>query len=79
MEFKNIRSEATLQFKAFRFFFEIVKPAREKTLSAGAEVAGIKRYFLANNAKLGNNPLFSFHQSNGLKDNNINKIRIFFQ
>jgi hypothetical protein len=47
---KNINLSTTLDLRQ-ALLSVIINPAVENTLSAGLEVAGIARYFLANGAK----------------------------
>ena len=62
--FKKTR-HAALSGRSLDLRFEMVKPATEKTLSDGADVAGIQSNFLASRLKRGYARQLSFHQTKG--------------
>jgi hypothetical protein len=65
MSCKNTRSSA-FSGNNLALSLAMVNPAVEKTLSEGAEVAGIQRILLAQRAKLGYKTSFYLHHANGL-------------
>jgi hypothetical protein len=55
----------------------IIRAPKENSLSEGAEVAGIYKYFLANKTSTGNLSLLVFYQAKGLIYNMLVYIKVY--